>query len=552
MAAACNCSSATATSSSPGRAGSSPCSAAGRCGSRWPFHAYDLSGSALATSGVVAALVAPGILFGTVAGARSTAGTGRRRSSSATSCSRAQRWPCSSSRTSRGSGSSIRGVFLLELVEQVHGPGGERLPAASRPCRGARRRELAERAEQQPRTPRRAWGGDLGGALRVDGAPPGIMLANSVSFLVAAVLFGADRRFRAPWRQRARYSEAAGRRWRRVWSELHDGLGVVRRSRPVGVVFGVTSITSFGEGIFAVMFAVWVRDVLEGGVPALGLLQTSQAVGGLLGGVVGVLCRGRHAGPERLYGGRPAHLRDLRPRPLQLPAALRRALDRQRADDPRRHPRAPPRRRRARRSCRRTWTTPTSAAGVFGSLGTSSSLLMFVGTLTAGAVGGLLGPIALLNFQGSAYVIAGVFVLLMLAPSRAPLGDPASAVAPVVPWKLIRERRARRRRVQESPDMAARTADTSPEDGWHPARLIPVAGIRGQEEQEKRRHRRSSPWWARCPSSVMPSSGRARRSERPDQDSRRCSSRTVMARYDSRRGLVVWRAARSAGGPSSR
>src|SRR3954463_14874199 len=26
----------------------------------------------------------------------------------------------------------------------------------------------------------------------------------------------------------------------------------------------------------------------------------------------------------------------------------------------------------------------------------------------------------------------------------------------------------------------------SPTDGWHPARLIPTVGIRGQEEQEKR------------------------------------------------------------------
>ena len=59
----------------------------------------------------------------------------------------------------------------------------------------------------------------------------------------------------------------------------------------------------------------------------------------------------------------------------------------------------------------------------FGSLGTSSSLLMLVGTLTAGAVGGLLGPIALLNFQGGAYVVAGVFVLLDARP------EPRSALA---------------------------------------------------------------------------------------------------------------------------
>jgi hypothetical protein len=56
---------------------------------------------------------------------------------------------------------------------------------------------------------------------------------------------------------------------------------------------------------------------------------------------------------------------------------------------------------------------------------------MFVGTLTAGAVGGILGPIALLNFQGGAYVVAGGFVLLMPTPSRAPRPCPG--------WRLRAE-----------------------------------------------------------------------------------------------------------------
>jgi hypothetical protein len=51
---------------------------------------------------------------------------------------------------------------------------------------------------------------------------------------------------------------------------------------------------------------------------------------------------------------------------------------------------------------------------VFGSMQTSAALLMLIGTTVAGATGNLLGPIALLNFQGGAYVVAGVFVLVML------------------------------------------------------------------------------------------------------------------------------------------
>ena len=51
---------------------------------------------------------------------------------------------------------------------------------------------------------------------------------------------------------------------------------------------------------------------------------------------------------------------------------------------------------------------------VFGSLGTTSALLMLVGTTVAGTTGDLLGPIALLNVQGGAYIVAGTFVLIAL------------------------------------------------------------------------------------------------------------------------------------------
>ena len=45
------------------------------------------------------------------------------------------------------------------------------------------------------------------------------------------------------------------------------------------------------------------------------------------------------------------------------------------------------------------------------------SRLTLVGTGVAGAAGDALGPIALLNLQGTGYVVAGVFALIALAPS---------------------------------------------------------------------------------------------------------------------------------------
>jgi hypothetical protein len=53
---------------------------------------------------------------------------------------------------------------------------------------------------------------------------------------------------------------------------------------------------------------------------------------------------------------------------------------------------------------------------------------MLVGTLLAGAIGGGAGLIAMLNIQGSAYVVSGIFVLLALGSygaAAAPSAEPA-------------------------------------------------------------------------------------------------------------------------------
>jgi Na+-transporting NADH:ubiquinone oxidoreductase subunit NqrB len=70
----------------------------------------------------------------------------------------------------------------------------------------------------------------------------------------------------------------------------------------------------------------------------------------------------------------------------------------------------------ARTTILQTHVEDTYRGPVFGSLGTTAALLTLVGTGIAGAMGDVLGPIALLNIQGSAYVVAGLFALIALAP----------------------------------------------------------------------------------------------------------------------------------------
>ena len=375
-----------------------------------PLHVYSVSGSALATSGVVAALVAPGILLGSVAGVfvdrwnrQGTLVVGNLLLAAATlpllAVGESRLWlvyPI---------------VFLLEVVEQFTGPAENAfLPRLVPEADLA----AANSLNALNNNVARLGGPALGGALYATGGLGGVVLVDAASFLVAAVLLAAIRASGAV-RAAGEATDEVVRRWRRVWLEWREGLAVVRQRRAVRVVFTVTALTSFGEGVFAVMFAVWVRDVLEGGVPQLGWLQSSQAVGGLVGGLVGAYAARRLA-PERLYGlGLLAFgIFDLAlfNYPLLLDGVWIGSALMILVGIPSVSSQA------GRATILQTHVEDAFRGRVFGSLSTSGSLLLFAGTLTAGATGAFLGPIALLNLQGGAYVAAGLFVLAALAPRR--------------------------------------------------------------------------------------------------------------------------------------
>src|SRR5262249_22206890 len=60
----------------------------------------------------------------------------------------------------------------------------------------------------------------------------------------------------------------------------------------LSILLTAISITALGEGVFGVLYPVFVNRVLHGGAPEIGQLMSAQAVGGLIGGVlVGLLGR---------------------------------------------------------------------------------------------------------------------------------------------------------------------------------------------------------------------------------------------------------------------
>jgi MFS family permease len=189
------------------------------------------------------------------------------------------------------------------------------------------------------------------------------------------------------------------------------GARVALGSRTVRVLGTFLLITSFGEGIWGTLFAPYVRSVLHGGPEALGVISGIQAVGGVVGSLV-VAAFGSRWQPQLMlgFGALAFGLVDLAIAlyPLGyvhawpaavlmvvvgLPGAIVTAgmmtLFQQHTDD----------RERGR---------------VFALLLLVRSTSTVLGSLTAGLLGGALGIVPVLAWQGCGYMLAGLLAVLLL------------------------------------------------------------------------------------------------------------------------------------------
>jgi MFS family permease len=125
----------------------------------------------------------------------------------------------------------------------------------------------------------RLIGGALGGVLLTVAGLPAIAAVDAVSFLLAMALI---------WRVRT-----ASRRP----TTAKGGRG---RLRPLRAGLLVVGISAVGQGMFVVLFVVFVARALHGGAAETGLLRALQAVGAIGGGLL--LARLARLTPQRLAG----------------------------------------------------------------------------------------------------------------------------------------------------------------------------------------------------------------------------------------------------------
>ncbi|MEV0645581.1 MFS transporter [Phytomonospora sp. NPDC050363] len=254
----------------------------------------------------------------------------------------------------------------------------------------------------------------------------GVAIADAVTFLAAAGLIAlVSGRHRAE--PEADTADAPAGFLRKFTVEFTDGLKTTFRNRTLLVILVVCAVLSVGEGIMGSLFAVWVTDVLHGDAPELGWLIAAQAVGGILGGLVGGWFAVRWS-PRLLFGvgmvffgaidlaifTYPLLLVNVSPGIIGMiivgvPGVIMNA---------------------AAMTLLQRSTSDAYRGRVFAALGTVMSASMLIGTGVAVWLVGWLPIVAVLSIQGITPIVAGLGALLFLERTE-PVTDDSVEASPV-------------------------------------------------------------------------------------------------------------------------
>ena len=253
----------------------------------------------------------------------------------------------------------------------------------------------------------RLGGPALGGLMLGSFGFRNVVIIDSVSFLFSGIMIAL---IVAPSMASAKTGEATAESTLatqpKVWQDWLSGLRFIWNSRIVSVIFLVIGIAGIAEGLFNVLFVIFIRQNLGGGAPEFGWLTSAQAVGGLVGSlVIGWL--GYRIRPNRLAGALVFNgllilaLVNLASFPLAVvlillagipivaySVAVDTLLQRYVAD-----------RYRGR---------------VFGALATSAALFTLFGQAVASSLGDSIGAVPFLNLKGILDIIAGLLAFILL------------------------------------------------------------------------------------------------------------------------------------------
>jgi MFS family permease len=364
-----------------------------------PIYVYQLSGSTLATSATFIAKTVPRLLLGSVAGTFVDRWDRKRTMIISNILLALSLLPLLLVRSTDWLWLVYGVAFLQSTINEFFGPAENALLP-----RVVKEEELisANSLNSLNNNLARVIGPSVGGLVAALFSLAGIVLIDALTFIVAASLI-ASVTVSGKVEQKTDQDEVA------LWQSWWEGLRFIWREPVITILFVVVLLTGLGEGVFSVMFIVWVNKVFGGGALELGWFMTAQGVGGIVGGfIIGSIAS--KLPPARLLG---------------LGSLMFGVLDLMLFNYPNFSPGIwlglgliflvglPAVGFGASWNTLLQQNVPDSHLGrVFGVYSTLSGLLFLVGTSLAGVVGSSVGPITMLNIQGGAYVVAGLFVLV--------------------------------------------------------------------------------------------------------------------------------------------
>ncbi len=258
----------------------------------------------------------------------------------------------------------------------------------------------------------RLVGPALGGLVAAWFGLDGVVAADAASFLVAAGMIAAIAASTRPEREPAPHTVTVTGTWAAVGHEWLAGLRVIRDNPVLRVVLGVFAIASLGEGVMQTAFWIYVDEALHGGTREVGWLMSAQAVGGLAGAVV-IGSWGKTRPPVFLlgWGSVGVGLTDLVVfnYPAFVPGIwlglVLMAVDGVPATAF----------GTGYAAALQTEVEDAYRGRVFSALGATSALFMIGGAAVAGLVTEWLGAVAVLTIDSLGYIAGGAFALRMLA-----------------------------------------------------------------------------------------------------------------------------------------
>ena len=370
-----------------------------------PFYVYELTNSALMTSGLLMAMILPGVLFSSVAGVFVDRWDRRRTMIIINLLQMAVipllmlvRSPemvwivyvvafieASLSRFFMPAESAL----LPNLVDEEHLISANSLNALN---------------DNLARIIGPAIGGVLLGVLGFTA----VIAADAISYLLAALLImllvvpeSAKRAASSPTAAKAK------EKFTQIWTELIAGLKIVKQSRILKSSFLVIGIALFGDAILSAVLVVFVQDDMGLTAVEFGWMMTARGIGGLMGGLLVAQLGQRFSKAQLTAGGLlfsgllilimvnipilqvALPLLVLAGIPLMAWIVSLQTILQQATEDQYR-------------------------GRVFGSFGTVSALLMVFGTFIAGGLADLTGALVLMTVASLIYIFSGILGWVLL------------------------------------------------------------------------------------------------------------------------------------------